>query len=189
MIAYNVLRELILAVSGESFGALILNSGLSDNPSLEKFYLGSAFVHNQGSETFRALCESLRGNMTLRYLHVSENAVILDGVCVTALRLDTMSLETFDLDYSSVTSCGIAAFAQSLQGLCTLKELILFFCDLDDTGLLKLGEALTSYVSLEVLGVRGRVFTHNGACRFFEPPPQMKGLETLDGLVVLDGFR
>jgi Ran GTPase-activating protein (RanGAP) involved in mRNA processing and transport len=131
LMGYNVLRELILAETPESVGASSLASGLSDNDSLEKLNLQRAFV---GVETFRALCESLRGNTTLRYLNVACNDVDFDGICATALKLDTLSLETLDLDCNIVTSCGIAALAQSLQGPCTLKQLRLRECDLDDTG-------------------------------------------------------
>jgi hypothetical protein len=184
LLGYNVLRELILVDTSASVGASVLASGLSDNHSLEKLDLNGAFVRGEGSETFRALCESLRGNTTLRYLNVRRNGVVLDGICVTVLKLDKMCLETFVLHSNSITSCGIAALTQSLQGPCTLKKLSLVYCDLDDTGLLKLGEALTSNVSLEDLGVGGNDITHNGACQFFELLPQMKGLKAVDGLVV-----
>jgi Ran GTPase-activating protein (RanGAP) involved in mRNA processing and transport len=185
LIGYNVLRELILASTFESVGASILASGLSDNHSLEKLDLDSTFVHGEGSETFRALCESLLGNTTLRYLNVRNNSVHLDGVCATALKLDTMSLETLHLDYNNLTSCGIVALAHSLEGPCTLKKLGLVECGLDDTGLLKLGEALTSNVSLEALDVRDNGFTHNGASQFFELLPQMNGLKVVYGLVAM----
>jgi Ran GTPase-activating protein (RanGAP) involved in mRNA processing and transport len=161
-----------------------LGSGLSDNHSLEKLNLETTFVDSEASETFRALCKSLRGNTTLRNLDVSYNNVCLDGACATALKLDAASLETLNLNGNNGTSCGIAALAQSLRGPCTLKELSLVRCSLDDTGLLKLGEALTSNVSLEILGVRRNNFTHNGACQFFELLPQMKGLKTVYGLVI-----
>jgi hypothetical protein len=184
LIGYNVLRELILADTQESVGASILASSLADNHSLEKLDLERAFVNGEGSETFRALCQSLRGNTTLRHLDVRDNGVRLDGICVTALKLDTMSLERLDLDGNDVTSCGVTALAQSLQGPCTLKELNLFRCNLDDTGLLKLGEALTSNVSLEGLDVRVNDITHNGACQFFELLPQMKGLKAVYGLMI-----
>jgi hypothetical protein len=182
LIGYNVLRELILAHTKESVGASILASSLADNHSLEKLDLERAFVNGEGSETFRALCESLRGNTTLRHLDVRDNGVILDGVCVTALELDTMSLETLDLDVNDVTTCGIAALAQSLQGPCTLKKLGLTRCDLDDTELLKLGEALTTNVLLEILDVKFNHVTHDGACQFFELLPQMKGLKAVFGI-------
>jgi hypothetical protein len=185
LIGYNVLKELILAGTEESVGASILVSGLSDNHSLERLDLDRAFVDGEGPETFRALCESLRGNTTLRYLKVSNNGVRLDGVCVTALKLDTMSLQILDLDFNSFTSCGIAALAQSLQGPCTLKKLSLRDCDLDDTGLLQLGEALTSNISLEDLDVRENDITHNGACQFFELLPPMKGLREVYGLMII----
>jgi hypothetical protein len=182
LIGYNVLKELILVNTKESVGASILASGLSDNHSLEMLDLEGALV--EGSEPYRTLCESLRGNTTLRHLDVRDNGVILDDVCVTALKLDTMSLERLDLDYNRVTSCGITVLAQSLQGPCTLKTLGLSGCVLDDAGLLKLGEALTSNVSLEDLYVSGNDFTHDGACQFFELLPQMKGLKIVYGLVV-----
>jgi hypothetical protein len=56
-------------------------------------------------------------------------------------------------------------------------------CRLDDTGLEKLAEALTSNVSLEVLDVRNNEFTDNGASQFFDLLPQMKGLKSVYGLV------
>jgi Ran GTPase-activating protein (RanGAP) involved in mRNA processing and transport len=115
LMCYNVLRELMLADTEESVCASILASGLSDNHSLEKLDLRRAFVDDEGVEgveTFLALCESLRGNTALRYLNVGYNGVDLDGVCATALKLDTMSLETLNLDHNVVTSCGIAALAQ-----------------------------------------------------------------------------
>jgi Ran GTPase-activating protein (RanGAP) involved in mRNA processing and transport len=183
LIGYNVLRELNLADTEESIDAATLTSGLSDNHSLEKLNLDSAFVTSERSETFRALGESLRGNTTLRYLNVRCNRVHLDGVCATALKLDTMSLETLDLDYNTVTSCGIAALAEGLQGPCTLKELSLVACELDDTGLFLLGEALTTKDALEILNVRRNNFTHNGASQFFDSLPQMKGLKVVYGLV------
>jgi hypothetical protein len=166
LIGYNVLRELILVETQGSIGASILASCLSDNNSLEKLNLEGTLVDDEDSETFRALCESLRGNTTLRDLDVSCNGVLLDGVCATAL--NTMSLEILHLDCNSVTSCGIAALAHSLQGPCTLKKLILTCCNLNDTGLHKLGEALTSNDALEVLDVRVNLngFTHNGASQF-----------------------
>jgi Ran GTPase-activating protein (RanGAP) involved in mRNA processing and transport len=184
LMGYNVLRELLLANTSSSVGASILTSGLSDNHSLEKLNLDKAFVDGEGSETFRALCESLYGNTTLRHLDVRDNGVRLDGVCAGALKLDTMSLERLDLGCNSVTSCGIAALAPSLQGPCTLKELSLVCCDLNDTGLLKLGEALTINVSLEVVDVSLNNLTQNGACQFFDLLPQMKGLREVYGLVV-----
>jgi hypothetical protein len=112
--------------------------------------------------------------------------VVLDSVCAGALKLDTMSLETLILDLNDVTICGIAALALSLQGPCTLKKLGLVNCNLDDTGLLKLGEALTSNVSLEGLDVRVNDITHNGACQFFELLPQMKGLKAVYGLILTE---
>jgi hypothetical protein len=74
--------------------------------------------------------------------------------------------------------------ARCLQGPCTLKKLSLRDCDLDDTGLLQLGEALTSNVSLELLDVSENDFTHNGACQFFALLAQMKGLEAEYGLAL-----
>jgi Ran GTPase-activating protein (RanGAP) involved in mRNA processing and transport len=187
LIGSNVLKELILKESQESVGASILVSGLADNHSLEKLDLENAFVRDEGSETFRALCESLRGNTTLRHLNaISDNSVHLDGICVTALRLDTMSLETLFLDFNKMTSCGIAALAQSLQGPCALKELSIRRCDLDDTELLQLGDALTSNGSLDDLDVRYNDFTHNGASQFFELLPQMKSLKAVYGLIITE---
>jgi Ran GTPase-activating protein (RanGAP) involved in mRNA processing and transport len=183
LLGYNVLRELILIHTPASVGASISASGLSDNRCLEKLDLRSAFVDGEGPTIFRALCESLRGNTTIRHLNVGCNNVRLNGVCATALKLDTMSLEMLHLDYNNVTSCGIAALAQSLQGPCTLKKLSLIRCQLDDTGLLKLGEALTTNEALEILDVRANVFTHNGASEFFYLLPQMKGLKAVYGLV------
>jgi hypothetical protein len=185
LIGYNVLRELILSGTEGSVGTSILASGLSDNHSLEKLDLESTFVDGEGSETFRALCESLRGNMTLRYLNARYNFVLLDGICATALKLDTMSLETLYLNHNRVTSCGIAELARRLQGPCALKDLSLEGCGLDDTGLLQLGEALTSNVSLEVLDVRKNAFTHNGVSQFFDLLPQMKSLKSVYGLVAV----
>jgi Ran GTPase-activating protein (RanGAP) involved in mRNA processing and transport len=185
LMGYNVLRVLNLANTPDSVGVSILASGLSDNHSLEELDLDRTFVNGEGSDTFRALCGSLRGNTTLRHLNVSDNGVHLDGVCVTAL-IDTMALETLALNDSAATSCGITALAQSLQGSCTLKRLSLRGCDLDDTGLLKLGEALTTNVSLEMLDVRGNNgFTLNGACQFFGLLPQMKGLKKVFGLMII----
>jgi Ran GTPase-activating protein (RanGAP) involved in mRNA processing and transport len=199
LIGYNVLRELNLANTRDSVGASILASGLSDNYSLEKLDLEGTFVRGQGPETFRALCESLRGNTALRHLNVRYTGVRLDRVCVTALRLDSMALETLKMDLNTWTSCGIAALAQSLRGPCTLKALRLRQCQLDDTGLLKLGEVLTTNDALEVLDVSGNACTRNGACQFFELLPQMKGLKVVYGLVaknteavgmaLLDGLR
>jgi hypothetical protein len=100
---YNVLRELILAYASCSIGESILASGLSENHSLEKLDLRSAFVNDEDTESFRALCERLRGNTTLRYLDVSGNVERFDGVCATALKLDTMPLETLDLSNTIVT--------------------------------------------------------------------------------------
>jgi hypothetical protein len=182
LIGYNVLRELTLLETQESVGASILASGLSDNHSLEKLNLKRAF-HFEGDNTFRALCESLRGNTILRHLDVSCNAVRLDGVSATALKLDTMSLETLNLNCNTVTSCGIAALAHSLQGSCTLKQLSLIGCNLDDSGLLKLGEVLTTNSILEDLDVRQNNFTYSGVSQFFELLPQMQGLKAVYGLV------
>jgi Ran GTPase-activating protein (RanGAP) involved in mRNA processing and transport len=184
LIGYDVLKELSLAETQECVGASILASGLSDNRSLEKLNLQCTFVESEGPKTFLAVCESLRGNTTLRYLDVGCNDIHLDAVYATALNLDTMSLETLDLDFSIVTSCGIAALAQSLQGRCTIKELSLHGCRLDDTGLLKLGEALITNATLEVLDVRGNDFTHSGASQFFDLLPQMKGLKSVSGVLV-----
>jgi hypothetical protein len=61
-------------------------------------------------------------------------------------------------------------------------------CGLDDTGLLKLGEALTSNDALEVLDVRGNIFTHSGVSHFFSLLPQMKALKTVYGLLVKRGY-
>ena len=88
LIGYNVLKELNLANNTDSVGASILASGLSDNHSLEMLDLEGALV--DGSETFRALCETLRGNTTLRHMDVRNNDMLLDDVCVTALKLDTI---------------------------------------------------------------------------------------------------
>jgi Ran GTPase-activating protein (RanGAP) involved in mRNA processing and transport len=184
LMGYNVLKELLLANASNSVGASILTSGLSENHSLEKLDLQSAFLDEEGSETFRALCESLRGNTTLRHLDVGSNGVRFDGVCAGALKLNTMCLETLELDNNPVTSCGIAALAHSLQRPCSLKTLNLMCCDLNDTGLLMLGEALITNFSLEVLEVYGNDFTHNGACQFVELLPQMKGLREMHGVVV-----
>jgi hypothetical protein len=82
-----------------------------------------------------------------------------------------------------VTSCGIAALAQGLQGPCTLKELRLRDCRLDDTALLKLGEALTTNDALDVLDVKENHFTPDGVSQFFELLPEMKGLQSVYGLV------
>jgi hypothetical protein len=105
-------------------------------------------------------------------------------VCVWTVSALQHSLERLDLDGNDVTSCGVTALAQSLQGPCTLKELSLTRCDLDDTGLLKLGEALTTNISLELLDVRQNNFTHNGTCQFLELLPQMEGLKEVYGLIV-----
>jgi Ran GTPase-activating protein (RanGAP) involved in mRNA processing and transport len=182
LLGYKVLRELIL-VDTPSVGASISASGVSNNLCLEKINLAGTFVDGESPTIFRALCASLRGNTTLRYLNVGCNDVRLNGVCATALKLDTMSLETLELDYNDVTSCGIAALAQSLQGPCALKELSLVHCQLGDAGLLKLGEALTTNDALEILNVRSNNFTQNGASQFFDLLPQMKGLKAVYGLV------
>jgi hypothetical protein len=87
------------------------------------------------------------------------------------------------LDYNNVTSCGVAALAQSLRGPCTLKELSLMACQLDDTGLLKLGEALTTNDALEVLNVIDNDITLTGASQFYDLLPQMKGLKAVYGLM------
>jgi Ran GTPase-activating protein (RanGAP) involved in mRNA processing and transport len=183
LLGYNVLKELILAGTPDSVGPSILVSALANNCSLEKLYLHGSFVDIEGPETFLALFESLRGNTALRYLNVSYNGVRLDNVCATALKLDTMSLETLELNQNPVTSCGIAALAQSLRGPCTLKVLRLRRCQLDDAALLKLGEALITNDALEVLDVRGNNFTHIGASQFFDLLPQMKSLKSVYGLV------
>jgi hypothetical protein len=124
--------------------ALPIWVAVSDSYSLEKFNCEGTFLEGEGPETFRALCESLRGNTTLRYLNVRDTVVRLDGACAEALKLDTMSLKTLYLGCNNVTSCGITALAQSLRGPCALKEL-------NNTGLLKRGEALTTNDALEVL--------------------------------------
>jgi Ran GTPase-activating protein (RanGAP) involved in mRNA processing and transport len=183
LLGYNALRELVLADTNASVGASILGSGLSDSHSLEKLNLEGTFLEREGPETFRTLCESLRGITTLRFLSVRDNGVRLDSACAEALKLDTMSSETLDLDYNNVTSCGIAALAQSLRGPCTLKELSLMECQLDNTGLLKLGEALTTNDALEVLNVRDNDITHTGASQFCDMLPQMKGLKAVYGLI------
>jgi Ran GTPase-activating protein (RanGAP) involved in mRNA processing and transport len=183
LMGHNILKELILGDTSASVGASTLARGLSQNNSIEKLDLDGTFVVSESLETFHALCESLRGNTALRYLNVGFNNVHLDNVCVTALRLDLMSLETLELNQNPVTSCGIAALAQSLRGPCTLKELRLRRCQLDDAGLLKLGEALITNEALEVLDVRGNNFTHIGASQFFDLLPQMKGLKSVYGLV------
>jgi hypothetical protein len=95
-----------------------------------------------------------------------------------------MSFETVHLDCSNMTSCGISILAQGLQGPCTLKKLSLVACELDDAGLLLLGEALTTNVSLEVIDVRSNDFTHNGASQFFDLLLQMKCLKSVYGLVI-----
>jgi hypothetical protein len=177
------LKELILAYTDESVGTSILTSELPNNRSLEKLDLRCSFVNDEASETFRALCESLHGNTTLRHLNVGDNGVRLDGVCVAALKLDTMSLESLDLNNNAVTRCGITALAQSLQGPCTLKELVLLNCELDDEGLLKLGEALTTNTSLELLDMGLNDFTDKGACQFFELLPKMKGVKKVYGVI------
>jgi Ran GTPase-activating protein (RanGAP) involved in mRNA processing and transport len=183
LMGYNVLRELFLVDTPASVGASTLASGLFGNRSIERINLENTFAGGEGPETFHALCESLHRNTTLRHLNVGCNDVRLDSVCVTALKLDTISLETLSLKSNPMTSCGIAALAQSLQGRCTLKKLSLAHCQLDDTGLLKLGEALTTNYVLEVLDVRSNHFTHNGASQFFDLLPQMKGLKAVYGLV------
>lgn len=61
---------------------------------------------------------------------------------------------------------GIAAIPQGLQGSSSLKELSLDQCSLADTGLLLLGEALTTNVSLEILDVDRNDFTHDGLSVF-----------------------
>jgi hypothetical protein len=71
------------------------------------------------------------------------------------------------------------------------KDHVLFWlrlrgCRLDDTGLLKLGKALTTNDALELLDVRNNAFTHNGASQFFDLLPQMKGLKSLYGRLVSD---
>jgi hypothetical protein len=53
------------------------------------------------------------------YMNDGYKRARLDGVCATALKLDTMSLETLCLEGNDVTSCGIAALAEGLQGPCT----------------------------------------------------------------------
>jgi hypothetical protein len=58
--------DLMLAKTEESVGATILASGLSDNHSLANLHLQCTFVESECPETFRALCEGLRGNTTLR---------------------------------------------------------------------------------------------------------------------------
>jgi hypothetical protein len=181
LLGYNVLRELNLVETVDSVDAATLTSGLSENRSIEKLSLEQAFVDDEESETCRALFESLRGNTTLRYLNICRNGVRLDGACATALKLDTMSLDTLDLDYNTVTSCGIEALAKSLEAPCTLKELSLRNCEIDDAGLLKLGDALTTNVILDVLDVRGNDFTNSGISQFFDLLPEMKGLKAVYG--------
>jgi Ran GTPase-activating protein (RanGAP) involved in mRNA processing and transport len=124
----------------------------------------------------------LRGNTTLRYF-IGFNCLRLDGVCATALELKPTFLVTLDLNSNDVTSCGIAAIAQGLQGSPSLKELSLDQCSLADTGLLLLGEALTTNVSLEILDVDRNDFTHDGVSQFFGLLPHMSGLQKVYGLV------
>jgi Ran GTPase-activating protein (RanGAP) involved in mRNA processing and transport len=182
LMGHNVLKELLLANTSNSVGASILNSGLSENRSLEKLNLAGTFVASESPEIFRALCVCLRGNTALRYLNVSDNSVHWNNVYVKALKLDLMALETLKMDLNTLTSCGIAALAKSLHGPSTLKVLRLRQCQLDDTGLLKLGEVLTTNDALEVLDVSYNNFTNNGASQFFDLLPQMKGLKAIYGL-------
>jgi hypothetical protein len=93
-----------------------------------------------------------------------------------------MSLETLCLDCNAVSSSGIAVLVEGLQGSCTLKELSLILCALDDTGLLLLGEALTTNDALEVLDLTANRFSPDGASQFFDLLPQMKGLKSVYGL-------
>jgi Ran GTPase-activating protein (RanGAP) involved in mRNA processing and transport len=188
LLGYNVLRELNLQTP-DSVDAATLTSGLSENCSIEKLNLEHAFVRDEESQTCRALFESLCGNTTLRYLNIRENGVRLDGACATALKLDTLSLETLNLLDNTVTSCGIAALAEGVKGPCTLKELSLQCCELDDAGLLKLGEALTTNVILDVLDVRYNAFTQNGISQFFDLLPEMKGLKAVYGLSNRNGVN
>jgi hypothetical protein len=65
------------------------------------------------------------------------------------------------------------------------KELSMKLCRLDDTGLPKLGQALTTNDALEVLDVRNNHFTDNGPAPF-DLLPQMKGLRNgVYGLVIM----
>jgi Ran GTPase-activating protein (RanGAP) involved in mRNA processing and transport len=186
LLGYNVLRELNMFLMVDSSDAATFTNGLSANRSIERLNVEATFARGESTEsteTFRALCESLRGNTTLRYLTIGYNDVRLNGVCATALELNTTSLVTLDLNSNNVTSCGIAAIAQGLQGPCSLKELSLDQCSLTDTGLLLLGEALTTNVSLEILDVDRNDFTHDGVSQFFGLLPQMSGLKVVYGLV------
>jgi hypothetical protein len=70
------------------------------------------------------------------HLDVRER-VILDSICATALKLDTMSLETLDLNNNSVTSCGIQhllSFARTMHSKRAEHQELR-----SDDGLLKLG--------------------------------------------------
>jgi Ran GTPase-activating protein (RanGAP) involved in mRNA processing and transport len=183
LLGYNVLRELNVFLTVRSIDAALLTNGLSNNSSIEKLNVESTFAGSEGNETFRALCESLRGNKVLRYLTVGFNSLRLDAVSATALELNTMSLVCLDLNSNEVTSCGIAALAQSLQGPCTLKGLNLDQCSLTDTGLLLVGEALTTNVSLKILNLGRNDFTHEGVSKFFGLLSQMKALKAVYGLV------
>jgi Ran GTPase-activating protein (RanGAP) involved in mRNA processing and transport len=139
------------------------------------------------SEALRNVCHSLRANTALQNLNLSCSGFRLDRACATALNLVTMCLQTLHLDSNNVTACGIVKIAEALQGPCTLKELTLKECDLDDAGLLKLGEALTTNNSLEILDVRNNDFTQDGASQFLELLPQMKGLKAVYGLLDTPG--
>jgi hypothetical protein len=128
LLGYNVLRELNTFLTVDSIDAATLTYGLSNNRSIETLNVVAAFVDENASETFRALCETLHGNTTLRYLAIGSNK-------------------------------------------------------LADTGLLLLGEALTTNVSLEILDMDHNDFTHDGVSQFFGLLPQMNSLKVVYGLV------
>jgi Ran GTPase-activating protein (RanGAP) involved in mRNA processing and transport len=128
----------------------------------------------------RAVCESLQGSSCLRELDLSRNEISLDVDCATALNnlLGSTTLRVLCFTGNRVTSEGIELLARGLQGNSRLRELDLQECEIDNEGLLKLGEALVENSTLEILRLCDP-FTQDGVSQFFRLLPQMKGLKVL----------
>jgi hypothetical protein len=110
----------------------------------------------------------VKADSDTRHLDVRDNGVILDSVCATALKLDTMSLESLISITTVLPVAKNAALSQDLQGPCTLKELMLRN---STTQAQNPSGGLDSNVSLEVLDCEYMI-SHNGACQFFELFPR-----------------
>jgi hypothetical protein len=190
-LAKNLLAATLIMRSGESLTCADvppIATRILREPSLLFVDLHSNVIGDEGA---RRLGEALKGNSTLKELHLWNNRITCDGARYLASGLmENTGLHLLDLDHNLIAQDGLAAFGDllettsSLETLClskndvgrgvagfakqllkneSLKKLDLRYCGISDVGAAAMGKCIKQNSTLIEVNLKGNNITIVGA--------------------------